>query len=606
MGAEILAGIHALVWRHHLLFQLDLGLTPLPAFPELIDVVPEYRFDEYDPAGEPTDDELEREVERAGGFVLIGLKSPTAPRSSVARVRASISRAEALAARNALRAAGIEPYASFRYSSSVAARISASQVRMLRALPVVDYVAADAVGSVESSILHSTVPLQDTAWGVFKIRAPDVWNGSLGPSTSGQNVHVTIIDSGLDAVHLLYGDGPVPIGSCLYTIQSVDPDQGPHCYANDGHHGAFMGGIIAAENNDQGVIGVAHSLQSFTSIKICRSGNDCKPSALMAALDWAIQLGHPRHVVNISLGWCSHYSDVRSLLQTAANTGILIVAAAGNAWANVNDCGSIGNLGTTDVKYPARYPEVMAVSGVTATDAFAWPPTVTGGSSPPPLPDGCDTEIPAPECPPQEQLDCAKGSRYGPQIEISAPHFATSLTSGGTYGSDCGTSGAAAFVSGAAALVWSRHLTLTASQVRDQLKTYAVNLGSAEQFGAGRVDVAAAAYPPPPPVFVAITGADVIFTPGYYTWNSNVSGGTGGYVYAWSWALASTGPFTSLKGATSVQMLVDEGTASPFWLRLEVTSGTLVGGDMIQVINETSNPCAPLVCLRSPDEGTPK
>jgi subtilisin family serine protease len=351
-------------------------------------------------------------------------------------------------------------------------------------------------------------------------------------------------------------------------------------------------------------------LAGFNSLKICKATGDCQLSALASAIEWAIQYGSTRHIVNISLGWCAKLEPdvVRSALQAAANAGILVIAAAGNGWSNSNSCEAGGTLGNVDVKYPARYPEVMAVSGFDENNAF-YGPTVKGGQGP----DPCDPTI-DPDCiddDDEEESSCYQGSRYGPQIEISAPYFATSLTSGGGYGGGCGTSESAAFVSGAAALVWSRNPTLTATQVRERLKAHAiyVNGQSSLEVGAGLLDVAAATYvapPPPPPVTVSIQGPVTIVAPGNYTWNASVSGGTGSYAYAWSWALDGSA-FTPLGSNPSVQMYVDEGSAPEFWLRVVVTSGTLSASHMIQVVNQINyNPCAPFDCLMASVDGSPK
>lgn len=581
------------------------GQGALPAFPDIADEIPAFRFDEHDVVVELTDAELEQAVRKANGHVIIGLKAPAAPRSSIVRSSAAMSRAEVLAARSALEGAGVKPYASFRYTSAVVARIDPASARAVRTLPFVDYVEPDRMGRVETASVVGSVSLQDTTWGVWRIRAPEVWDGSLGPSNGGQGVHVTIIDSGLDEILSLNGDGPLPNGSCLYTVQSVDPVQGPHCYANDGYHGAYIGGIIAAADNNEGIIGVAPELQGFTSIKICRSASECPLSSLHAALDWAISLGHPRHIVNISMGWCvPFYKDLRRTFQEAVESGILVVAAVGNAWSNVNDCEPGGDVGTTEVKYPARFGEVLAVSGVDDNDSFVDPPEMPSGPNPPPPEPPCnDPDNLDPSCPPVVSLSCSKGSRSGPEIELAAPHFALSLGRDGAYAYDCGTSGAAAFVSAAAALVWSRNPSFTSSQVRDLLKEHAVPLGSSTQFGAGRIDVAAAAYPappPPPPLSAQIVGPDFIVSPGQHTWNASVSGGVGGYAYAWSWSTSSSGgPFSSLGTDPSVQMLVNEGSVPQFWLRLVVTSGSVTTTSQLRVLNETNNPCAPLVCLQT-------
>ena len=112
---------------------------------------------------------------------------------------------------------------------------------------------------------------------------------------------------------------------------------------------------------------------------------------LVAGLDWAISqsTARPRQIVNISLGFCHNDPTLAQTVANAANAGILIVASAGNYQNEENEtdacgqyAGSLDNLGSdwlTGVMWPARYSQVMAVSGILENDEFATAPLNTGG-----------------------------------------------------------------------------------------------------------------------------------------------------------------------------------------------------------------------------------
>jgi hypothetical protein len=147
------------------------------------------------------------------------------------------------------------------------------------------------------------------------------------------------------------------------------------------------------------------------------------------------------------------------------------VAAAGNS-------GPCSNC----IEYPAKYPEVIAVTCTTASAA-----------------------------------QCSFSSE-GPESELAAPGYdITSLwyASDTAYDSGSGTSASAPHVSGAAALVWSHATTLSNTALREQLGNSAQDLGGAgrdDRYGFGLVDARktldATSAPPPPEARVSFESFD--------------------------------------------------------------------------------------------------
>jgi len=181
--------------------------------------------------------------------------------------------------------------------------------------------------------------------------------------------------------------------------------------------------------------------------------------------DWPRTIGSGATITVIDSGLDSvHFVSgdgpdlIKAGIVSAHNAGVLLVASA-------------GNNGTGGITYPAAFSEVIAVTGSTPTDGFAGPGT-------------CPVDPPA-------------FSRQGSQAELSAPWWATSMLGNGTFGIICGTSMAAPVVAAVGALVWSEWPSMTRDQVRERLRSTAIDLGATgwdSQFGHGRVDAARAVW----------------------------------------------------------------------------------------------------------------
>jgi subtilisin family serine protease len=500
-------------------------------FPELVDSLPDVRLPAVDhAAAEPTDAELVEAVARAGGNVMIGLKPAAARRTRETGVVPGISRATALAARAAVRAFGAEIIMSYRHSSAVAATIRPTQAPGLRRLPMVDYV---------EPLFPAQLMAQVTSWGAKKVNAPAVWAGLYGLSTGGEGVSVTILDAGVDEVHRWWGDGPANMNFDCRWVQGT----GNSCYADQTDpdrigHGAHVAGIIASLNNGAGYVGIASNLQQFESIKVCDRQGVCLASWVADGLDWVLGSGRPRHIVNMSFGWCTNHTVIGQMVASLANAGVLLIGSAGNYWVGqtlAQACrGQQNDLGDdwpTGVYFPARHPQVMAVSGTLENDAFA---------TAPPIPPGGGDESGGGGCGSGDMCGvpnwCFVGSRFGPQVEIAAPFWAHSMWTGGTYKAACGTSMSAPYVAGVAALVWSLNPGLTASEVRVRLTSSAVHYYPIEKHGSGRVDAVNAVYPPPPPPSLSVTieGPSPVPASTFCTWIAGASGGTEPYSYQWT------------------------------------------------------------------------
>lgn len=178
---------------------------------------------------------------------------------------------------------------------------------------------------------------QVAPWGILKIEANKAWEIS-----SGSGVRVAVIDTGINNSHPDLKDNIAGCQNFIVSWKTCEDDNG---------HGTHVSGIIAAENNNIGVIGVAPNAKIYALKVLDRNGSGYL-SDIIEALDWSIQNGI--QVVNMSLGTTSNIQSFHDAVSRAYNNGIIQVAAAGNSGPKDNS-----------VNYPAKYPEVIAVS---ATD----------------------------------------------------------------------------------------------------------------------------------------------------------------------------------------------------------------------------------------------
>lgn len=282
----------------------------------------------------------------------------------------------------------------------------------------------------ELKILKQAVP-----WGIGRIGSRLV--NAMG--NTGKGVKIAVLDTGIDAYHedlkTNYKGG----------FNFINEEKSP---IDDNGHGTHVAGIIAAEDNDEGVVGVAPDADLY-SVKVLDFSSCGSISSIVAGLEWSID--HNMHIINMSLGSDTDSLSVRRSCDIVYAKGILLVAAAGNS----------GNVrGTGDsVDYPARYDSVISVG---ATD-----------------------------------INDKRGSfsSTGPNLEIAAPGVNIESTlPGNKYGVMSGTSMASPHVAGVAALIMAREYGMTNTEVRMRLQITTQNItkdtfeGKRDWYGYGLVD----------------------------------------------------------------------------------------------------------------------
>jgi len=194
--------------------------------------------------------------------------------------------------------------------------------------------------------LGQTVP-----YGIDMVQARDVWdadrNGVVDNGVpTGANRTLCIIDSGYYQDH---EDLPNAIGG----YSQVDDN-----WARDGFgHGSHVGGTIAAENNNVGVVGVTPGTVNLYIVKFFNDdGNATYASNLVDALNRCQNAG--ANVVSMSLGGSRSVRTEKTAFANAYSAGVLSIAAAGND-------------GTSALSYPASYDSVMSVAAIDANKVVA-------------------------------------------------------------------------------------------------------------------------------------------------------------------------------------------------------------------------------------------
>lgn len=359
------------------------------------------------------------------------------------------------------------------YSIIPAVYVSMPQafVEALKKNPNVDYIAGNDALSASGTV----------NWAADAVNASMAWSQS-----TGAGVKVAVLDTGAGpARDLTISGGYNFVGNNTY-------------YADDNGHGTMVAGIIAAvANSTIGISGVAPSAEIY-AVKILDKDGVGTVDRALGGIQWALDNG--MNIISMSWSLNDVNRAVENALQAAYNSGILLVAAAGNT-------GDVSEA----IWCPASFDSVIAVSGI------------------------------------RKDYTRLLESCYGPKIELTAPGekvYSTWLNN--QLGSGTGTSMAAPFVSGVAALVWARNPSLTNIQVRNILDGTAADLGDAGRdiyYGYGLVNASAAVYATPSDLAVGFSySPTVVYSNVNVNFDASTSfGGVSGYTtYLWNFGDGGT------------------------------------------------------------------
>ena len=175
-------------------------------------------------------------------------------------------------------------------------------------------------------------------YGVRMVGAPLEWS-----ETMGEGVRVGIIDTGVDYNHIelknRIKDGINTIDASLDDIQDYNG------------HGTHVAGIIAAEKNGIGVVGVAPKAELYVAKSFDKKGKS-NFHAIEKAVNWMIE--KKVDVVNMSFSSSFGGRAYTELIHRLYLNGISIICAAGNE----------GEYGENTIGYPAKFNDTVAVCAI--------------------------------------------------------------------------------------------------------------------------------------------------------------------------------------------------------------------------------------------------
>lgn len=263
-------------------------------------------------------------------------------------------------------------------------------------------------------------------WNIQMINASDV---KTEEKKRNEKIRIAILDSGIDwgnDINLVYQVSLVP-----------GEDEMTQVFMDGSGHGSSVASLIAAKDNGEGITGINPNAEIY-SIRVLDDENEAPLSRVIEGIYMAIE--QKVNIINMSFGLNRYSKALEEAIQAATNSGILVVAAA-------------GNTGDDGVQYPAAYDEVLAVGAV------------------------------------DKNGEVTEYSAKGEEVELVAPGELVRTTGFlGTEVINAGTSLAAPQVSAVASLIWEKDLSVSADFVRTLLNESANLYGDTDAYGNGLVD----------------------------------------------------------------------------------------------------------------------
>ena len=176
---------------------------------------------------------------------------------------------------------------------------------------------------------------QKAGWNITAFDLPSTWL-----KTKGEDVKIAVLDTGCDLDH------PDLKNNILKGKNFINPKKEPW---DDNQHGTHVSGIIAAENNNIGMVGVAPCAK-IIPVKVLDANGNGNLQNVADGIRWAVDAG--ADIICMSLGSPKPVQQVRKAVQYAASKGIPCFVAAGNAGL------------TSQIFYPAAYPETIAIGSI--------------------------------------------------------------------------------------------------------------------------------------------------------------------------------------------------------------------------------------------------
>jgi len=218
----------------------------------------------------------------------------------------------------------------------------AATLRALRRSPLKSLTESISPNYLYQTFIAPNDPDYSKQWNFRSINIEPAWD-----ETKGSGTVVAVIDTGISRVPDMEQTTFVPGYDFVNDREEATDDNG---------HGTHVAGTIAeSTNNNLGVAGIAYEA-ALMPLKVLGQGGGGTVADIAEAIRFAAD--HEADVINMSLGGGGDADVLREAIAYAHSKGVVIVAAAGNAGAN-------------SAAYPARYPDVIAVSALDSSGAKA-------------------------------------------------------------------------------------------------------------------------------------------------------------------------------------------------------------------------------------------
>ena len=254
---------------------------------------------------------------------------------------------------------------------------------------------------------------------------------------TGQTVRVGVIDSGI-VKHPDLSDSILEGYNFLDNTEDVTDNKG---------HGTFVSGMITANQNEQGIVGIAPKTK-IVPLKCFDDGYETYVSTIKSAIEAAVDI-YDCDIINMSFGISSYSTKLEQAVKYAVDNGVIVIA-------------SVGNGGGSTLYYPAAYEEVIGVGSV------------------------------------DRDKNRSYFSQYNSSVFVTAPgEEVWSTNNEGGYSVKSGTSFSAPLVSGMVAVMKGIDEDITTDEVKEYLKLTSIVPGKETetvkehdvQYGYGVIDV---------------------------------------------------------------------------------------------------------------------
>jgi len=142
---------------------------------------------------------------------------------------------------------------------------------------------------------------------------------------ASESIVVAVLDTGIDYTH---PDLSCNINAATRGIDIVNGDNDP-MDDDPGGHGTHVAGLVGAcGNNGIGVTGVMPANIELMAVKVLRGDGGGPIPSVVNGILYAVENG--ADVINLSLAAAGEIPTLRAAIQTAINSGVVVVMAAGN------------------------------------------------------------------------------------------------------------------------------------------------------------------------------------------------------------------------------------------------------------------------------------